>query len=323
MALFIMIYHYYNWVFGKEVTPFFLKKLGIYGVEIFYILSGFTLGLVYSAEYFNKSGSLLSFYKKRIKRIYPLLIVVTIITFFAYYNFFSYYDLFLNVSGLFSLIEPSNYIASGTWSIGNEIVFYIFFPLLIKIFNWSKYVGFFIVIFFFFVSFFFAFYVLNQFSDFDKLWNIYVNPLNHFWFFIGGVYLSKFGQKFTFKNATSFVLIGVFFLLLFLTYNSNLPLGALLKSGRIFLSILCFPIVFLSYFLDFSNVYYLDNILQILGKISYSLYLLHPIVFKCVELIFKKNGFNFNSNILLFSICIILSIVVSKISYEKFEKRFI
>ena len=39
----IMTYHYCSWIFGEQPAASFLGRLGIYGVAIFYIVSGQTL----------------------------------------------------------------------------------------------------------------------------------------------------------------------------------------------------------------------------------------------------------------------------------------
>ena len=47
VAFGIMIYHYFLWTFGKFSADTFIGRLGIYGVSIFYVLSGLTLYYVY------------------------------------------------------------------------------------------------------------------------------------------------------------------------------------------------------------------------------------------------------------------------------------
>jgi len=48
MAAFgITIYHFNLWTFGEQTTDTFIERVGIYGVSIFYILSGLTLYCVY------------------------------------------------------------------------------------------------------------------------------------------------------------------------------------------------------------------------------------------------------------------------------------
>ena len=43
----IMIYHYLSWTLGKFTADTFMGRVGIYGVSIFYVLSGLTLYYVY------------------------------------------------------------------------------------------------------------------------------------------------------------------------------------------------------------------------------------------------------------------------------------
>jgi len=43
----IMIYHYSSWTFGRFHADNFMGRVGVYGVAIFYVLSGLTLFHVY------------------------------------------------------------------------------------------------------------------------------------------------------------------------------------------------------------------------------------------------------------------------------------
>ncbi|WP_238327376.1 hypothetical protein, partial [Rodentibacter pneumotropicus] len=58
----------------------------------------------------------------------------------------------------------------------------------------------------------------------------------------------------------------------------------------------------------------------ILGEISYGIYLIHPIIFKIV---FKGVGRYFYNETILFSISILLTLLVSYISYITIERYFI
>jgi exopolysaccharide production protein ExoZ len=127
----IMIYHYLSWTLGKFSADTFMGRLGIYGVSIFYVLSGLTLYYVYYDKMKPSKEDIVSFFKKRIFRIFPLLWLVTIIAVILTRKSPDFYNLFLNLTGLFGFIKWDTYFSAGVWSIGNELVFYVFFPFFI------------------------------------------------------------------------------------------------------------------------------------------------------------------------------------------------
>ena len=127
----IMIYHYLSWTLGNYSSDTFMGRFGIYSVSIFYILSGLTLHYVYYNNMKPSRRDLVSFFKKRVFRIFPLLWLVTIIAIILSRKIPDLTNLFLNLSGLFGFISWDTYFSTGVWSIGNELVFYVFFPFFI------------------------------------------------------------------------------------------------------------------------------------------------------------------------------------------------
>ena len=160
-ALGIMFYHYSSWAFGHYSADDFLGRVGIYGVSIFYILSGITLYLVYFEKMKFKHSDLKLFFKKRILRIFPLLWLVNCIVLFFSDKKFAISDLILNFTGLFGFFKWHIYLSSGIWSIGNELVFYVFFPFFV-FFTKSKKMLMYILSFMIFISFmYFTFFILK------------------------------------------------------------------------------------------------------------------------------------------------------------------
>ena len=129
MALGIMVYHYYTWTGFKFGAETLLGKIGIYGVSVFYVLSGLTLFIVYHEKL--GIGNIRNYFIKRIFRIFPLLWLSIFLSVVFLNNQASFTILLLNLSGLFGFVAPDRYIAVASWSIGNELVFYAFFPLVI------------------------------------------------------------------------------------------------------------------------------------------------------------------------------------------------
>src|SRR6187549_3632015 len=122
----IMIFHYLSWTLGDPVsdTCGFMGRIGIYGVSIFYVLSGLTLYYVYFDKMAPSKADVIDFIRKRFFRIFPLLWLATIGAIIITGPIPAAWDFFLNITGLFGLLKWDGYIAPGAWSIGNELVFY-------------------------------------------------------------------------------------------------------------------------------------------------------------------------------------------------------
>lgn len=107
--------------------PLKVFVLGSIGVDIFIFLSA--LGLNYSLQKYD----IITFYKRRLLRVYPLFIVKVILYTFTLYftrgESFNTWDLFCNISGL-SFFECGGMIID--WYIPGLIMLYMAFPLVRK-----------------------------------------------------------------------------------------------------------------------------------------------------------------------------------------------
>ena len=74
-----MIYHYLSFNYATPGPETFLGRVGIYGVSVFYILSGLTLFIVYESQF-----SVKEFLIKRAFRIFPLLWITIFLTIFLH-----------------------------------------------------------------------------------------------------------------------------------------------------------------------------------------------------------------------------------------------
>src|SRR6202007_325579 len=123
---------------------------GFIGVDIFFVISGFLITGILVRELDQQRFSLLGFYIRRIRRIFPALIVVLAVTLvlgwlwmlpaayaqlssdvFASAAFFSNIALLLQ-SGYFD-IESGKKPLLHLWSLGIEEQFYLFWPLLLML----------------------------------------------------------------------------------------------------------------------------------------------------------------------------------------------
>jgi len=166
-ALAILIWHYQHFYFlgdqnlVTENQPFYdLFKLfyiyGFQGVNFFWCISGFIFFWKYADKV--KSISAYQFFKIRFARLYPLhfatLIIVVIL---QYLYFIEMKEIFLNHKNdlyhFFLQIFMASYwgfedghsFNSAIWSISIEILVYIFFYILLKIFGASTYINLFII----------------------------------------------------------------------------------------------------------------------------------------------------------------------------------
>lgn len=121
---------------------------GFVGVDIFFVISGYLISSILLSSLQQQSFSLLDFYSRRIRRIFPALITVFIASFAMGWYFF-YADEFINLgrhmisSAAFiqnwMLASESGYFDTSAeikpflhlWSLGVEEQFYIIWPLLL------------------------------------------------------------------------------------------------------------------------------------------------------------------------------------------------
>ena len=189
-----MIYHYLSLTYGNFSSDTFMGRLGLYGVAIFYVLSGLTLYYVYYEKMQPSLKDVLDFFKKRFFRIFPLLWLVTFISIMLSGKTPDPADLFLNLSGLFGFIRWDKSFSTGVWSIGNEIVFYIFFPFFILLIKKFKPLMIMLSLAILVSYLYFAFVKLSPDLLLSEQWKNYVNPLNQVFLFLGG-FLIGFGTR--------------------------------------------------------------------------------------------------------------------------------
>lgn len=121
---------------------------GFVGVDVFFVISGFLISSVILAQISTSTFSIVSFYERRIRRIFPALIVMMFITSVLAYRYFLPTELqdFAKslLAATFSLSNFYFWRHSGyfdapaamkpllhTWSLGVEEQFYIVFPLFL------------------------------------------------------------------------------------------------------------------------------------------------------------------------------------------------
>lgn len=281
----VVIYHIYGFirvksgneaVFGKIFRSLVIN--GKLGVELFFVLSGFILSIPFASFYFGKKTSppnLKKFYLRRITRLEPPYILTLTVLFFASvflnkHNFIFYFKSWAaSLIYLHTLIFKHNpYLNGVAWSLEIEVLFYLSFPLLARIFLFPKAER--------------RVILLGLMTLIPFLSHIFID-VNYpvifeyvQFFFIGmflcDIYLTE--NKIILNNYLTLILTLIFLSLIFLFDWSK----------HIYLYITLFPVLISClYLLVLSNSHkvslFRNKFLVVIGGMCYSIYLIHyPII---------------------------------------------
>lgn len=322
MALMVMIYHYTIWTSRMLQSEDVLGRMGIYAVPVFYIISGLTLYLLYHQKVSFRDLKVYGL--KRFFRIYPLLVLTSILWLVVTQEHEGARILFLNFTGLFGFIEPSAYVGRVAWSIGNELVFYALFPVLILALHYNKVIWWLMVLTSILAGCYFAFNLMTPAIQLEDQWSYYINPFNHLTYFIFGMvigYVTEKTRSHSSMNSIGWSLI-IISVIGFVFFPAEGDLIMLVTGqNRILFSI--FSIMFCAgiYWVNMDFKPSVKRPLMLLGASSYSLYMLHPLVYfllkRCLEEYLNIHPFSF------LLIAIVLTLVLSNLSYRFIERPLI
>lgn len=329
------VYGIYNW-FDNE----FIKNTGKLGVSLFFVLSGFLITfLLYKEESVTNTISLKWFYVRRILRIWPLYFLIIILGLFVYqyipglklpgFNYSVYNNNLGSIILLFIFFMPNIVLinfgpipfVAQTWSIGAEEQFYLFWPAL------NKYIKSKLLL---IVTVFFIFFSLSVYFS-----QTYMQSEKHLFMYrlieTIPIHYMCIGAFFAYVACNDFKIIqlmrSIFFSRLF-------QLVALLSIICIIVFKIYIPFIQKEYFafifgviiynaaLNDKNIFLLNNkVLTYLGKISYGLYMYHPVVIVISVVALTYLGLE-NNKMLVYILALGLSILIAAVSYEFFEKYF-
>ncbi|WP_239617121.1 acyltransferase family protein [Cohnella mopanensis] len=333
MALLIMVYHYSGWIGINFIYPLndLNNRLGIYAVSAFYLISGASLALAYMNQEVNNT-LLKSFVVKRFYRIVPLFYLATTLTILVeelsslIFSNTLYLpeikNLFLNYSLLFSWFDHDGYIATGAWSIGNELVFYSVFPLILIMLRKSVY---YLVSFFGFsliLTGYFSTTLLNDQQSLAEQWSDFINPLNQMYLFIGGLIIGWLfiNKKLNIVWISKWLFVASILVFIFFPINGEDQINYVTGFGKVVLSIAIFSMVMSAMPIKLKESY-LTTVLKFFGDISYSMYLIHPVVYTGYGII--KTKMQLESNLTTMIVLMIFTISLSTVTYYFIEKPMI
>lgn len=284
MSLSILFYHLHAWTVGTPASETLLGKLGVYGVSIFFIISGMSMYISYKSTSWT-SSSTISFFARRFFRLAPVYWIALALTFcYAYidsrpFNFTSR-EIWNNIFLTFGIFDYAKYIVTGGWSIGNEVVFYLFFPIIILMTPFKKL---FITVnaLIMYVYIYYCFVVINPNHTLGAQWVSYINPINQAFLFSSGVFLAWATYTFGFhKNQKLMWFLIVVASCIFILYPvAGDQISIVNGWNRLYITGLILIASYALLNVQISNDNFITRTLSFLGDVSYPVYLLHGVFF--------------------------------------------
>ena len=321
LALSIMVYHLTGWTLDHPRSNDLLGRLGIYGVSMFFILSGLAMAAGY-ANYICNARTAAKFFVRRIFRIWPLLwlaVAAVVVGDVAIKGKAVDWALvLLNLTTAFGFVNPGAYINTGAWSIGNEMVYYALTPLLLAIYNRSLRTGNAVFALTVAMGAGFAFWGLSAAATLASQWAIYIHPFNNLFLFTVGVALYYNTHALTLRPINTLLLL-ITSVALFTFYPADGDLITIVTGSNRFVfctaSILC---VLAFYKTTARPPRWIAAPLAALGAATYGVYLLHPIVFPAVALASKRLGLPLDP-METAAATVLITIALALFAYERLE----
>lgn len=342
IAFFAVFISHIPFGIDNKLFQFYVHQ-GRVGVDLFFVISGFliTYLLLKEKELFS-NVNLYNFFVRRSLRIYPLYFgILLILTVFSllfvnstnfvipkswglYYIFMGNFDRVFNDAATLNQFPGSGVL----WSISVEEQFYVFIPLLIFFIN--KYRLFlFSLLFLHFVTYLYKFWVINTYTDFNLAYRtLYFHSICQFSLISLGcilAYIAYFQRDLT-ERLANFLTTSKIILLTFFFFFINFfifKLGNVYFETTIATESFGFIFALIIIYVCFNKKANSESqnpiikSLNHLGKISYGLYIYHVPCLLILEFL------GVSSPVILFISGLLLTILVSHISYKYFEAFFI
>jgi len=324
LAVGVMVAHYSLWTRGAGDAADSSTRFELYRVPMFYLLSGLTLFYFYSEKLVLDIPSLKKFFFKRIRRLAPLFYLATIITIVLFRMKPELITIITNFTGLFAVYEWDKVIVYGGWAIGNELVFYGAFPILLYIYQKSMFFFIMIMLILLVVFIYFSFFALNNQQLFTAQWKTYINPLNQLFIFGCGFTIGAIFKNTKIKSIVSVGILALAFLI-FMFYPA-IGDRIMLVTGwaRVAFTIACMLMIISLFRLTIKLPETFHNMFTKVAQASYGIYLLHPIVYRIfIKLSDILNGRGIHLPIELILLASgLITILISYQVYVHFELLF-
>ena len=270
-----------------EYLDFILIRFPL-GVPFFFAVSGFSLAYGYTDRLFSEND-IKTYFVRRFARIAPLfyliLAVQLLIFWFEHHITFSLIDILINIAFVFNFVpHMSDGIALASWSIGVEMAFYVLLPVMLLV-NRSILTSLALLV--------LSIIVANQFyvsmkSDETKylnfIWHNLITNLPYFmWGMLGYHTYVWLGSMLRQKHimALSWSMLIVAFLSPIILHKEGPLFNYLLDKNMrwVWSCLLGAPLFLACVAMALHPTKIFSNaVTRYLGKVSFSLYLIHPIV---------------------------------------------
>ncbi|MDH5655527.1 MAG: acyltransferase [Spirochaetia bacterium] len=316
---------------------------GFVGVDIFFVISGYLISTIIFKNLEKNNFSFLDFYMRRVRRIFPSLILVLLACYtFGWISLFAdeYAQLGKHIAASAASVQniilwqESGYFDNASdskpllhlWSLGIEEQFYILWPFFLWLFSKNNIKKHYLLIFVFFASFLFSIYII-----YIDVSEAFYSPLTRCWelasgSFLAYIHLYHFEKINLLKNKViqffsadesllnhilSFLgLILIIIAIFTLSENSLFPgFWALLPVAGSFI------LIFAGQNAWINKIILSNRIAVYTGLISYPLYLWHWPLFSFLHIL-KGQTLSLELRFYL----LILSFILASLSYHFVEK---
>lgn len=289
LALAIMLYHLTSWQFSSLDASSLLGRLGIYGVSMFFVLSGLSMAIVYHG-FIDGIRTSVSFFIRRIFRIWPLLwlvIAFTVIVGIAEGSAPSWRLVLFNLTTAFGFLKPSLYLNVGAWSIGNEMVYYALTPLILHAFNKNLNAGNLLVAGSVLAGLVFSSGLLDANATLAAQWNVYINPFNNLFLYYLGIALYYNAHSWVPGKISNFLCFAIPVLIFVFYPVEGNQINIVTGLNRVVFCAASIVLVLAFYKNRFAIPQAFSRPLTHLGVLTYGVYLLHPVAYQATLMVVK------------------------------------
>ncbi len=326
--------------------PFFscLHSYGWIGVDIFFILSAYLITQILTKEYIkNEYINLKNFYFRRFLRIAPLYLSFSILSLILYYlkediniqifiknillrflGLITFTDNIISIKYGFNSIPFTSHL----WSISYEQQVYFILPFIVCFLlkqNTCNKILFMISI-YITLSLLKIFFIIND----VKHPAIWVLPFTHFESILYGIYFAIYEvkiQSINIKYKSTIYLHLIVIIAIIIYFISIIPAINIISFSLILnynlSSLLVLIILNLTLFNNYLKKLLSNSILVYLGKHSFGLYIFHLFGNEISRNILNKLHISFLYDISNIIFSLLISIILSIISYNFVEKKFV
>lgn len=311
--------HYLLFGVSSNVRNFGIL-LGLLGNGIFFFISGYLLFL--NNNSFSSVGDILKFYKKRIKRIYPLYWIAIFLILISMQlqnnlNQISFGNLIASLLGLQMIFYPVYISSLILWFIGIIVIYYLIYPFI---------------------------FLLKPKNSFDIIINsiLIIIPLvltklflgligggvfEYYSIFILGIIAaksnflkSKYYQKYWISCLFGFIIVAFISLMNFQEIKNmdkylNLSISSIFTIGEVFIIRFAIIILFILFIYNFFNIYApfsrkFHQVITVGAISSYCLYLFHLLPSPIIKELFNPEFIPILYNVFIIFILLPLMVII-------------